>query len=366
MRSELSKFLSEGWNSIALIDLEAIKLNLRFLKNRAGANTMQMAVVKANAYGHGAALVSIGVQDDVDWFGVSSVREGLELREQGIMKPIMVFGSPYSDSAQFYTDFGLTAVVSHIDHFDILKPGTKYHIKFDTGMGRIGFRPEQLNEVVSAIQKRNDIRFEGVMTHFATAEHNPSTIFDEQMEKFLRIKKEFSSDVLFHVANSGATIHHEDVGFDLIRSGIAMYGFDPVGSVNPNLKPSMEWISRISQVRFLNKGDGVSYSHSFVMPADGYVGVIPIGYADGLLRKLANRVSVRCNNHEFKQIGNVTMDQIMVHLGLQPPEKDTEVLIMGGTGNQSVYHWAGLLETIPYELTSAIGVRVKRVVRNHH
>jgi alanine racemase len=363
MRTVLMEQLSDGWNSVALIDLEAIKSNLKFLKHRAGDSSMQMAVVKANAYGHGAVLVSIGVHDEVDWFGVSSVREGFELRQHGIMKPIMVFGSPHPNNAHFYTDFGLTAVVSHMDHFDILKPGTSYHIKFDTGMGRIGILPESLKQAVSAISKRNDIRFDGIMTHFATAEQNPSPVFDSQMEKFMHIKSEFGGHVMIHAANSGATIHHNEVGFDMIRSGIAMYGFDPSGLINSNLKPAMEWISRLSQIRYLKAGDGISYSHSYIMSKDGYVGVIPIGYADGLLRKLANSISIRCNEVEYRQVGNVTMDQIMIHLGDEIPEKDSEVLIMGGIGNQSVYHWATLLETIPYELTSAIGSRVKRIVK---
>lgn len=362
MNLKLDKSLSDGWNSVALIDLKAIKSNLKFLKSRVG-DAMQMAVVKANAYGHDAVLVSVGIQDDVDWFGVSSVKEGFELRQHGIMKPIMVFGSPHPKNAHYYTDFGLTAVVSHDEHFGILKPGTSYHIKFDTGMGRVGLRPENIKQAITAISKRRDIHFEGVMTHFATAELHPSSVFDTQMEQFLKIKTVFDGSVIFHSANSGATIHQSNVGFDMIRSGIAMYGFDPSGQINPNLKPAMKWISRISQIRYLKAGDGVSYSHSFTMPVNGYVGVIPVGYADGLLRKLANRISIRCNHVDYRQIGNVTMDQIMIYLGDQKPENYSEVLVMGGVGNQSVYHWAQLLETIPYELTSAIGSRVKRILK---
>lgn len=356
---------TNGWNSLAYIDIEAIIHNLNVLKARSGGEGLkQMAVVKANAYGHGLIEVSLGVREVVDWYGVATVQEGAELRNAGIMKPIMVFGSPYQESAHFYPEYGLTAVVSAMEHFDRLLPGTKYHLKFDTGMGRLGILPDQLNSAMKSIESHSNLVLGGVMTHFASAEEQDTKVFDRQLSTFNTIKSHFGNDVLFHVANSAASLHQQNIEFDMIRSGVAMYGFDPRGSYNTALKPALEWISRLAQVRYMRKGDGVSYSHSFHLPKDGWIGVIPVGYADGLPRRLRNRMFVSINGALYPQVGNITMDQIMIWLGDDKLEVDVPVTLMGGTGDTSVYRWAELLGTIPYEVTTSIGNRVKRVVRD--
>lgn len=357
-------YYTNGWNSLAYIDIEAITHNLSVLKSRSGGDSLkQMAVVKANAYGHGAIEVSLGVRDLVDWFGVATVQEGAELRNAGIMKPIMVFGSPYPECVHFYPEYGLTAVVSSIEHFERLLPGTKYHIKFDTGMGRLGLFPDHIDRVLRNVDHHSNLILGGVMTHFASAEELDTQVFDLQLDAFNRIKSRFGDDILFHAANSAASLHQQAIGFDIIRSGVAMYGFDPRGSYNTALKPALEWISRLAQVRFMKKGDGVSYSHSFHLPKDGWVGVIPVGYADGLPRRLRNRMFVKINGKLYHQVGNITMDQIMIWLGDDKIDVDAPVTLMGGTEDTSVYRWADLLGTIPYEVTTSIGNRVKRVVR---
>lgn len=360
---DLQAHYASGWNSVASIDIEAIKHNLHVLKSRSGGDGLkQMAVVKANAYGHGALEVALGVRDEVDWFGVANVQEGAALRNAGIMKPIMVFGSPYPESVQFYPEYGLTAVVSALEHFDRLLPGTKYHLKFDTGMGRLGILPEQLDNALKSVEAHNNLILGGVMTHFASAEEQNTKVFDHQLSTFNNIKAYFGNDIIFHVANSAASLHQQGIGFDMIRSGVAMYGFDPRGSYNSSLKPALEWISRLAQVRYMRKGDGVSYSHSFHLPKDGWVGVIPVGYADGLPRRLRNRLFVEINGKLYPQVGNITMDQIMIWLGDDKLDVDIPVTLMGGTEETSVYRWAELLGTIPYEVTTSIGNRVKRVV----
>lgn len=362
MHQNLINYFRAGWNSVAIVDTSAILHNLRTLKALSGGEDLkQMAVVKANAYGHGAVEVAVAVRDQVNWFGVSSVREGMELRQAGIMKPIMVFGTPFAESARFYNEYGLTAVLSQLHHFDTLIPGTPYHIKFDTGMGRVGFRAEQLPEILNAVESHKDIHIGGVMTHFASAEESDTRVFDDQLALFNAIRKSFGSELTIHAANSAASLHQHGVGFDMIRSGVAMYGFDPRGNYNNALKPAMEWYSRLAQVRFMKKSEGVSYSHSFHLPEDGYIGVIPVGYADGLPRRLRNRLTIKIGDKVYSQVGNVTMDQIMVYLGQDQPDASEPVLLMGGTAEHSVYRWAELLETIPYEVTSVIGNRVKRV-----
>lgn len=360
---KLLEHSKEGWNSIVIVDTSAIIYNLNYLRKHSGDVLLQMAVVKANAYGHGAVDVAKAVNEQVEWFGVSSVLEGVELRDAGILKPIMVFGTPFRESAHFYSDFDLVAVVSQFHHFELLKSGTSYHLKFDTGMGRIGFRPEELYQVLENVDSYNNLSLGGIMTHFASAEEVDQPVFSEQMQNFDLIGSSFGKSIIRHVANSAASLHQSDIGLDMIRSGVAMYGFDPRGTYNNALKPALSWISRLAQVRFMKKGEGVSYSHSFHMPEDGFIGVIPVGYADGLPRRLRNRLRLKIGDKTYPVVGNITMDQIMVYLGTEPLEAGSEVLIMGGTEDQSVYRWAELMGTIPYEVTSVIGNRVKRVHR---
>lgn len=355
------KAFDEGWYSVAQVDLNAIRHNLKTLRAMAEKPVMQMAVVKADAYGHGAIPVAQFCQDFVDWFGVYQVREAEALRLAGITRPILVFGTPTTETARFYSDYDLTATLSQIDHFDLLHPGCSYHLKFDTGMGRVGFFPDQLSEVSRKIEVCKHLHFRGLMTHFASAEDKGSFVYSQQVDHFGRIVQALGDGVIVHAANSAANLHQSDFAFDMIRSGVGMYGFDPSGLWNPILRPSLAWVSRIAQVRYMRKGQGVSYSHSWHLPEDGWVGVIPVGYADGFTRSLSNKISLVVGTRIVPQVGNVTMDQIMVYLGNDPVESGAEVQILGGTGDQSVYAWAKQLNTIPYEITCAIGSRVCRV-----
>ncbi|MCH8495853.1 MAG: alanine racemase [Balneolales bacterium] len=361
MNAKSENAFTKGWSSVAEIDVQAIRSNLSALRSHSTANIKQMAVIKADAYGHGAAKVGRFIESDVDWIGVYQVREGAELRKKGVEKPILVFGTPTEQNREYYLDFNLTATVSDMSHFAILLPGTSYHIKFDTGMGRVGFLPEMLDDVQKVIESEHLLRYTGLMTHFANSEVPGSPLFESQKRNFERIVEELGEGVLVHASNSGATMHQTGVHYDMIRNGTAIYGFDPNGVYNPSLKPALSWFSKLVQVRKMPKGSGVSYSHTWHMPEDGYVGVIPVGYADGINRRLSNKMKVEINGKEYPQVGNVTMDQIMVYLGSDKPDIGEKVLILGGTGGCSAYAWADLLGTITYEVTCAIGNRVKRV-----
>jgi len=365
MHSNSLKYFAKGWNSVVEIDIAAIISNLNYLQSRTPDGTMQMAVVKADAYGHGDVGVSLAVEPHVDWIAVYQVREGATLRKNGITKPILVFGTPTPQNARFYKKYNLTATVSRFEHFDVLPHGVSYHLKFDSGMGRVGFLPEQTTDVQVAIKRFNQISYQGLMTHFASSEVDISPIFEKQVHIFNDIVRQLGSGVIVHASNSGATVHHTNIAYNMIRSGTAMYGFDPNGIYNPNLTPAMTWISRVAQVRWLPAGSGVSYNHSWHMPEDGYVAIVPIGYADGFNRMLSNRVKLAVDGTNYPQVGNVTMDQVVVYLGNNVINPGTEVTVMGGTAEQSVYMWASQLNTITYEVTCMIGNRVKRVYVNN-
>lgn len=358
---QIREHFNEGWNSVAIIDCDAILHNLGMLKNKVSPNTMQMAVVKADAYGHGAVEVSRRIERSIDYLGVANPLEGKELRENGITKPILVFGSPHAGNAHLYKTFDLIATISALDQFEVLPAGTKYHLKFDTGMGRVGIMPQDVDKADKLIASYTSLKHEGLMTHFANSEDVGSPIFEYQREIFYKIVAVLGKDVIVHASNSGATLHQSDVQFDLIRGGTAVYGFDPTGVYNPSLKPAMRWVSRLAQVRPMKKGAGVSYSHSWHMPENGNIGVIPVGYADGITRKLSNRIHLNIDGKDYPQVGNITMDQIMVYLQDDAPLTDSIVQILGGDANQSAYLWADLIGTITYEITCLLGNRVKRV-----
>lgn len=358
---QMLTFLEEGWSSIAEVNTHAIRENLRWLRSRVDPGILQMAVIKADAYGHGAAEVGIRIQDDIDWIGVYQVREGAELRDSGISLPILVFGTPTAETARFYLEYNLVATVSRFEHFDVLLPGTAYHIKFDTGMGRVGFLPEDVTRVEREIHTQAHIRYTGLMTHFADSEVIGSEIFEVQKEHFSQIVEKLGEHVTVHASNSGATVHQQHVHYDLIRNGTSIYGFDPNGKSNASLTPALAWKSRLVQVRHLPKGAGVSYSHKWHMPTDGFVGIIPVGYADGINRNLSGKMVVEIGGKTYPQVGNITMDQIVVFLGSDDIQVGSEVVLLGGRGDTSAYRWADILGTITYEVTCMIGNRVKRV-----
>ncbi|KPQ00666.1 MAG: alanine racemase [Bacteroidetes bacterium HLUCCA01] len=361
MNDTISTSYDEGWYSVAEIHTQHLLDNLSYLRRCVEPGILQMAVIKADAYGHGAVATARVIAKAVDWIGVYQVREGAELRESGIDTPILVFGTPTPETARFYLEYQLTATVSCLEHFDILYPGTSYHIKFDTGMGRVGFLPHMVDRVEKEIHAQPHLRYTGLMTHFADSEVVGSAIFAAQQEAFADVAEKLGEHVTVHAANSGATIHQAGVHFDMIRNGTALYGFDPNGKVNPLLKPALTWHSKVSQIRRLPKGSGVSYSHTWHMPDDGNLAVIPVGYADGLNRNLSNKMMVRIGDKYYPQVGNITMDQIMVYLGNDEVESGSDVILLGGTDKTSAYVLADLLGTITYEITCMIGNRVRRI-----
>ncbi len=358
---DLTPFFDNGWNSVAFVDLKAIGNNLKYLRSMEPPSTLQLAVVKANAYGHGAVTVSKSIESSVDWFAVANIMEAIELRENGISKPIMVFGPPEAAHNDLYISHQITAVISDLIHFERLKNGTSYHLKFDTGLGRVGILPEQLGQAQKAILSHPQLKYDGLMTHFATSENPVSEAFGVQLQRFEKIRSAIGHGVMVHVANSGGIICREGVGYDMVRAGLSLYGYDPTGMDNKNLTPALQWWSRFSQVKRLEKGEGVSYSHTWKLPHAGWIGVIPVGYADGLFRSLSNKISFWSDGEDRPQIGNITMDQTMAFLDQARLDTHTPVMIMGGDGHQSVQHFARTAGTIAHEILCAMGNRILRV-----
>lgn len=346
-------------NSYAEIDLQAISRNLNELKKRTSEKKI-LFVVKCNAYGHGAVQVARHTEPDVDWFGVASVDEGIELRMGGIKKPVLVFEVPTGRTAAAYQTHNLTATVSDFPHFSILMDGTKYQLNFNTGMNRLGFSSEDAEEVRKIAVANQRLICSGIYSHYATADDPGSTGVDIQLDRFKKVLDHFSEVPLVHMSNSGAAVHYNLHSFDMIRTGLIPLGYT-AGRVQPDwLKPVLTWKSRLVQIRKIQAGESVSYEASWTAKTEGYIGTVPVGYGDGVPRSATNRLKVLIDGALYPVVGNITMDYIMVDLGDKKLPSETEVTLLGGDA-WSAAEWAVVAETNVHEiLTRLSGGRMAR------
>lgn len=347
--------------SEVVIYRERIRHNLQVLTKDLPENVQKMAVIKADAYGHGAVEVARYLHDSVDWFGLATLQEALELRDAGITLPLLVFEPPEKELAGAYEQHNITAVVSSIDHFDILERGTEYHLEFDTGMGRLGFLPSEAEDVAKRIQSsETDLRCTGLMTHFACADNPETDTVQQQLNTFEEVCRHFPDKIMYHTANTGGVLYHSDTAFDMVRLGIGLYGYEPSGRLHESdLKPVMEWRSKVVQSKKIPKGWAVSYTSTWNAPQDGWLSVIPVGYADGLPRTLSNKLDVKIGGEWFRQAGIITMDYFMVFTGNQRISPGEDVLIMGGENNHAD-RLAEQTGTISYEIITRIHPKVNR------
>jgi alanine racemase len=335
--------------------------NLRVLAARTSGNVRKMSVVKADAYGHGAVTVSLIADPFSDWFGVASTEEAVELRDAGIVKPILVFGVPIPENAALYSRHNLTAVIGNLDQLDILPAGTAYHIKFDTGMGRLGFLPEQAGDVLNAVQSSGNVIPEGIMSHLATSSDPGSEKVTEQIELFKSIRSQFPDHLITHIANSGGLLHYPDSHFDMVRHGISMYGYSPGERPVEGLKPALSWEASVVQCRRISKGQTVSYGARWTASENGYLLTVPVGYADGIPRLLSGKFNVLFNGMPLEQTGTVTMDYIMLYSKL-PVKPGPMAIQLLDTESHHAGTWAQILNTIPYEIVCGISPKIKRLV----
>ena len=346
-------------NSIAEIDLSVITKNIQSIKERSG-NKKILSVVKCDAYSHDAVKVSRHIEDHIDYFAVAYVDEGIELRMAGIEKPILVLGVPTYQNAASYQTHHLTATVSHSTHFSILMDGTTYHINFDTGMGRLGFKPEQAEEVRKLAVANQRLTCSGIYSHYATADDPGSDFVVTQQNRFKKILNYFKEIPLVHMSNTGAVANYPDSNhFDMIRTGLGMLGYNPGETRHDWLIPALLWKSTIAQVRPIKKGEMVSYSSTWTCPADGYLATLPVGYGDGIPRSLSNKLQVKIGEKMYPQVGNVTMDYIMIYLGQDQITTNQEAILMG-KNSWNAHDWADNGNTNVHEIMTNIQARVLR------
>ncbi len=359
------------------VDLAALVHNLHEIRKKVGAQCKIMAVVKANAYGHGAVSVASALaRTGADWLGVASAEEGIELRQAGLSLPILVMGGILEPELEALAVYQLTPVVYHPEMIPLLEDTAarsgkpiKIHVKVDTGMGRLGLAPDIAASFIQEIAQRGRLTVEGLMTHFAEAELEDQTFVQEQIQKFRRVLKDLNNRgikiPLSHLANSAAILHHPTAYFQMVRPGIALYGYAPgTGTSNrPDLKPCLQLVTRIVQVKRVPKGTGISYGRSFVTQRESLIASLPIGYADGYSRRLSNRGQVIIHEQRAPIVGRVCMDMTMVDVTEVPDVRFGDpVVLLGQQGKQAITadeiaHWT---DTISYEVLSILNPRITR------
>jgi len=349
---------TEYSGSEATINLNSLNKNLEFLKQKSGKENV-IAVVKANAYGHGALSISKHLEEKVSQLAVASVDEGIQLRKAGIELPILVFGVPSHANAAAYSRYRLTATVSHPGHFSLLPAGTGYHLNFDTGMRRVGLFPSQVEEVLQAMQKHKDIDCRGIYSHYATADDPGSEYVQTQHELFTEIRAQFPTEIPAHMSNSAAVLHYDVDHFEWIRVGIGLMGYAPGKTQPDGLIPALNWTTHAVMIRKINTGDRVSYGGTWRAPYAGYLATLPVGYADGIPRVLSNRLHVKIGEKMFPVVGNVTMDYCMVFLGEKRIKTGSVVHLMGRHG-WPANTWAELANSITHEILCRLTPRVRR------
>jgi len=361
----------------AEVDLGAIRHNFCALKALVRPGVRMLAIIKADAYGHGAAAVGRALeQAGVDMFGVALVEEGVALRKAGLLKPILVMGIAPEDEIVAAMRSDLAVTVDSVCTAGAVQRQAmacgctaRVHLKIDTGMNRLGFRAEEMAEAAAAVARMDRLKLEGAYTHFACADEDdekPSRDQLMRLEAALEgMKSAGVTPPLVHAANSAAILKIAGAHFDMVRSGLALYGIRPCAAASgAGLRPALALRSRVVHLKRVRGGEGVSYGHRWKAPRDSLLGVLPIGYADGYRRLLSNRAQVRIAGRLCPVRGTICMDATMVDLTDVPgAEVGLEATLLEASHDSplSAEALAELCDTIAYEILTGISGRVPRV-----
>lgn len=362
------------------IDLDNLAHNIREIKKYVGKDTKVMAIVKANAYGHGAVNVSkTFLENGADKLAVSIVSEGIELRKAGLKAPILILN--YTSPDQFHNIIKYRLTQNIFDYRDAkllsekaveLGKEAKVHIKIDTGMRRIGLPPTE--ETIKKIIKINNlpnIKIEGIFSHFAKSDEEDKSFTDLQYRRFNWVINQLEEEKVFipikHISNSAAIIDMPEYNLDMVRPGIILYGHYPSEVVNKkriNIKPVLTLKSSISNIKRVPKGVGISYNQIYVTERDSIIATLPIGYADGYSRLLTGKGQVYIKNKRAPIIGKICMDQMMVDItDIKGVNMDDEVILFG-YGNDTyptIEELAKNIGTVNYEIMCMISRRIPRI-----
>ena len=374
----------------AEISLDALRHNFALLQHSADSATV-CAVVKANAYGHGAERVALALEaEGADLLACADIEEAIVLRRAGVRAPILVFGALSVSDLDGLFAFSLTPTISTPSAARAVQAAAArngqtigYHLKIDTGMNRLGFRHDNLRRTLPELFGSANLRLDAIYTHFATADEPQTPFFDQQRQNFelaLKVIAEIrgrdslrdakarnESRPLIHAANSAATLRDSRVWYDMVRPGLLLYGIvpPPLASTIP-LTPVMSLKSRVVAVKGVRPGEGIGYGFRFKTGTPVTTAVIPAGYADGIDLRVSGRCQVLIRGRRVPIVGAVSMDMMMVDVsGLDDVSPGDEVVIIGRQGNESwqqidAREMAGAIGTIPWEIVCRIGSRIER------
>ncbi len=357
----------------AEIDLDALAHNVRILKSQANGAAL-LAVVKANAYGHGAVAVArAAVAAGADRLGVICVDEGEQLRRAGITAPILVMGHTPAGEARRLVDLSLTpSVVSREVALALARVASErgievaVHLKVDTGLNRYGLPPSEAADLGRWLRDLAGIQVEGLFTHFASADEGDKSYTLEQHRLFLSVAEQLDWVPIRHVSNTATLLDMPDMSLEMVRPGLGIYGCYPSAQVNRSLplRPALSLKSRVARLNSLAPGQSVSYGRAWRASRPSLIGLVLCGYADGLPRALSNRGSVLVRGQRAPIVGRVCMDMCMVDLSDIPDVAvDDEVVIIGRQGEEEISadEVAELCGTISYEILCGISARVSRL-----
>jgi len=361
----------------AEINLSAIARNIRQIKNRV-APAQVMAVVKADGYGHGAIeAAKVALENGASYLGVALVEEGIELRENGIKSPILVFGGVFEDQVKSFFDYNLEMTVYQKDIIDRLSKWCLHyqkpmgvHVKVDTGMGRVGVSLQEALAFIESLHKTREVILQGIYTHFATADEKDKQYAYLQLERFKSIISQLENKGIHipikHTANSGAILDLPESYFDMVRPGVMMYGYYPSAETTQSIviEPAMTLKTKVLFIKEIPAQTSVSYGRKFISDCTTRIATLPVGYADGYNRLLTNKGMATIRGKKFPIVGRVCMDLIHVELGDDDEiQIGDEAILFGQAKNNAftVEEICQLIDTIPYEVTCWISKRVPRI-----
>ncbi|MGM3307184.1 alanine racemase [Anabaena sp. WFMT] len=377
-RDTYAWFSQRAWVEI---DLGALSDNVKQLVRFLSPRTQLMAVVKADAYGHGAVTVAKTVLEaGASWLGVATVPEGIQLREGGIKAPILILGATHTpEQIHAIAHWKLQPTLCNPKQaliFSNTLEAINYnspipvHIKLDTGMSRLGTNWQEAADFVQLVQGLPLLDIASIYSHLATADSPDATVMQEQHRRFeeaiAQIKARGIAIPSLHLANSAATLADPKLHYDMVRAGLAIYGLYPASHLKDKIKlqPVLQLKARVTHVKTIAPGTGVSYGHQFIAPREMRLAVVGIGYADGVPRNLSNQMQVLIRGQRIPQIGTITMDQIMLDVSSIPDIQEGEIVtLLGEQGTEQITadDWANQLNTISWEILCGFKHRLPRV-----
>jgi alanine racemase len=358
------------------VNLGTIEFNVRQLLTQLSPTTQLLAVVKADAYGHGSIEVSRAVvRAGATWLGVATLPEGQELRRAGITVPILILGGITTpDEVQSLIEYQLQPTLYYSPEQALMfahalpSETIPVHLKIDTGMSRLGINHQEAGEFYNFINRLPQLQIKGIYSHFATADDPDPSFMNIQSDRFHQVLHSLTSSgfelPLVHLCNTAGMLANPQLHHHLVRVGLGIYGYYPAPHFSSQiaLRPALTVKSRITHIKKITKGTGVSYGHTFIADRDLVVATVAIGYADGLARGLSNKIYGTLRGQKVRQIGTITMDQCLIDItNVTNAQVGDVVTWLGGDSHSTAEDWANILGTISWEILCSFKHRLPRL-----